>query len=646
MRKTVLSVSFLVCLLGANAPAAAVCQTTPASVSENRDAATRLKAARQLLEDGKPDATTKFINQIIADSGDDLVRDQLGHYVAVRTKAQKLLAKLPGESLDKLREEQGPRANQWMQRARDGEPGLLGRILRDAPLTRAADQALFLLGAEAWQRDQPGLAYEYWRRLLTFESNQNTAGQFPDSRYPQAEIAARLVLCRLAMDDVRFARRELEAFKTSFPRARGTIAGRTGDLGSILESQFGMDWRPQPAGARTMPVWRPVWSRPVRLVTKSLVRPATPIRFPTSPPLLSHGTFIGDKAIVPNALSIGFFDTTSSDPQPFGIRLAAEAPPASSNGVPVFGIAAEANRLLLRAGSPVTVSARRSQRSGSNEIVCRDVRERDHTRSLWRIASGNLATGGAFESEPQTFGGRCFVVLRTVAPRSALEVCCLDLGNGAVLWRKQVCTDLDQAADEAGRVTNVRPIVSATHVTIPTDNGVIVSLDHEGRFAWAFEYSRSRHKPQRWESRTPAVSKFGQLFVAPADSSVVFSVREHTGELLWQRELPDRVSHVVDIANGVCIVNGRAPWGLEAATGRVLWGGPRQSPIHFGFGRGIVDRGVFYFPTQDQIEVRSVRTGHAVAAPLQFSGGNMAVSEDGRKMLVVGPKTAQVYESD
>lgn len=581
------------------APVAAA--QTGAVVPHDRTAAVQLATVEQQMTEGSHQAAAEFLQQIAVNKGGQLVRVGPRHLVRVRDRCLELMRRLPPTELAALREGQEATAKSWLRRAKADEPGLLQRILRDAPLTTSAGEALFLLGSRAWQDGDPGLAYEYWRRLLPTPVNSPTPQDVTGNPLTPAEVGARLVLCRIAMNDTQFARRELAGFREAFSDAEGTLAGSTGKLSKILAKQLEVDWSP-PTTEIEAKEWQRVWSRPATPLRAAIARPVR------KEPPRQRIVFAPNGGYVFDGTRVGQLDLEKPNQnEPTWLN---PGPDVSARDVVSFR-----RRLLMQL-------ERAEPRSAvSSELVCVDA---GNSRILWRMKASDIVPDAAFETAPTCWHVRGFVVLRTSGNNGSLHLCGLSLTTGETLFRTLLCSGLETAPAAVA----VRPLVSTTHVSIVTNNGVVIATDHDGQLAWATEYSRTAtHR-----AVTTGTAQDGWIVAAPADSDAVIAIREHTGGVVWRTRLPDDIQHVVGVQSGTCIVSGRAPWGLEFATGRVRWGLPRHVPERFGFGRPTIVGDLLLFPTRESIEARQILMGELCGAGAPGAGGNLSFDAPTRRL--------------
>jgi outer membrane protein assembly factor BamB len=102
------------------------------------------------------------------------------------------------------------------------------------------------------------------------------------------------------------------------------------------------------------------------------------------------------------------------------------------------------------------------------------------------------------------------------------------------------------------------------------------------------------------------------------------------------------------VKDGILVVSGEKLWGLNLASGEVVWHVGFTDPASFGFGRGILAGNVVYWPTREDIYVVDQTTGRLrrripLLARYVESGGNLVLAGDflavaqSRRIVVFGP---------
>ncbi|MFK7817539.1 MAG: PQQ-binding-like beta-propeller repeat protein [Planctomycetaceae bacterium] len=627
----------VICLTALASPAFG--QLRPAIVEENRTIRARLLAVEEQLANGQNEDAIASLLQIVDSSGVDLVRASPRRLITVRAAANQVLAKLGRQALATYRNQVDPQANQWFERSKrepEFETQWLERIVAEAPNSTLGTKAITRLAQIAWRSDDLGLAYEYWRRLVTVD---------------EAQASAKLVLCRLAMGELEEARLMFGRIPNELLDEQGELAGQTASWRKLLQQELSnKDWS-HPGPVQFATTFRKRWSR--RLSTplvNASHRASAPTAFKGRPSLFRAARFGAGSVFISDCNAVHVFDLQSglnpwTDEAETRIFETNETNELAVTGVPLAFPTLNDARLLARIGTPETSRGFRVARLNnvaSNAIVCLDADERQG-KLLWQTTAADVLNNSSFESDPVTFDARCFVLVRAGLPVNSLHLVCLSLEDGRTLWTKQLCAGLDEPEETGSLTTSIRPTVTSKHIIIATNNGLIVSVTHEGRINWVRSYDRLNAIRPQFAGDT-AIAKHGIIYVAPHDADAVFAIREHTGELLWTRRLPDRAAHVLGTSNSVLVLSGRGPWGLNTATGQVLWGGPRSSAEHFGHGRGFLMNGTCLFPTRSQIEIRAARTGYALGAPIRIGGANITATD--RHVAIISEDQITLWSTD
>lgn len=598
-------------------------QLQPAIVNENRSARARIDAAVRQVEAGNTTAAFTAFEQLLGQKEDKLVRIAPNHYVTVRDVCHTAIGRLPAAARDAYQDRIDARASQWLARGKLDEPAQLQRVVDDALHSTAGAEAVYLRGQLAWEDGDPGLGYDYWRRLLGSPTEERKVDlRIHQSKYPPSAIAARLVLCRIASGDLPTAEAELRAFREQLPNATGTLGAESGSLTTMLRDALSSARQNQNDQSKRHSTWRVAWTRRIPLVhpkpdfSQTALKPI---------PLSARATATGDAIFVADNQSVFGMEprnglnlwTNKPDTKIFGdaddAPIGIDAQRFRSQPVAADG------RLLVRLGSRATSQGSRViDPNRSSSIACLGLKW-SQGRTLWRVDAEDIAKSAVFESAPTVFGSRCFVVLRTSPPGNTLVLACLSLEDGTVQWQRELCSGIDQPTESGLLATSLRLVVSRSHVIVLTDNGLIIAMRHNGDFAWARSYARTAKASRYCGDRIRTENGF--VFAAPYDSDSILAIRERTGELAWQRTLPDRIESIAAAKRGKVIVAGRSIWALSQSTGSVEWGGPGTSPEHFGNGTPICVADCVLFPTRKAIEIRDLSSGRALQRQLPIQGG-------------------------
>ena len=188
-------------------------------------------------------------------------------------------------------------------------------------------------------------------------------------------------------------------------------------------------------------------------------------------------------------------------------------------------------------------------------------------------------------------------------------------------------------------------------VFLSTGMGAIAALEADGGgSAWVVTYESNQPDPSAparvRSGASPCVFASNIVFAAPGDFDGILAIESHSGTTLWRTALPGGIDQLLGTKNGVLFAGGEGLWGLELATGRVLWHVGYRDPASFGFGRGILAGDVVYWPTREEILVvdqtsGSLRRRIPLRARDGEEGGNLLIAGD--SLIVVEPQRIAVY---
>ncbi|MFN0056702.1 MAG: PQQ-binding-like beta-propeller repeat protein [Planctomycetales bacterium] len=684
-------------------------QTGIESVYLDTDAAAakKLGAARDLLAAGQWEDAIDLIRQIGEQHGDRLVGIAPGRYVSVQTYCDILLSSLPAEGLALYRTRIDPVARRWFdaaQAARD-EAGLQ-KLLHRAFLSSSGDDALLLLGELAWEQGNLTRARGYWEQLLPPTPPPEPGQLFQELRYPDApidpaQIRARLVLCSLMQGQLQRGRRELETFRAEHPNAQGRLAGRAGNLTSILLAELAEAERMTlPSGdarvrtfagnparnavqAEAIDVGSIAWSVPLDLVRiaapPELDEPVEAFggfgrRFrPRLPPprdvlcyypvVFNNQVFYCDEAGIYARTLLGadgggpaWGDHARIYSMP---QEPAPAVPAVSKrvGFPRYTVSIDGARLYARLGNSSPHGRLRALRGAGSLLVSLDLERQGDL--AWTIQGGEVdgpAGPWAFDGTPLAVQGRVYVPLRRSEPQLQLNVACFDAESAKLLWNRKVCLGLEAFGPEFEELHNELLTYADERLYFCTNLGVVAALDaRDGTVRWVASYPRGEiSKPQDFNTRqehgpNPCVVNGGVVFVAPTDADRVLAYDAATGILRWQCPLRGPAHQLVGVVDGMLVVAGDLLWGLDADTGRIVWTSGQQVPDAVTRGRAAVGGGLVYWPRNEELLLVDAATGQLtrridLAAQHGLSGGGNVTLADGMLLLAQSNRLAAFSE--
>ncbi len=155
--------------------------------------------------------------------------------VNARRECQRRIAALPPEARALYRARVDGQAERWFRQGREGrDRSILRRIVDQDFCSSWGDDALDLLGDLAFQEGQFAEALAAYTQLVPDRPGGGLALAHPDPSVDLARVAAKKLLCRVAMGEHPPTLAEVEAFVAAHPNAAGPFAGRKGLLGRDL----------------------------------------------------------------------------------------------------------------------------------------------------------------------------------------------------------------------------------------------------------------------------------------------------------------------------------------------------------------------------------------------------------------------------
>lgn len=650
-------------------------------------AAKMLGAARDFLGARQWGDAIDLLRQTADQHGDRLVAIEPGRYVNVQMSADILLSSLPPEGLKLYRAKVDPQARRWFDTAKkqrdvDG----LERVVRKAFLSSYGDDALLMLGDLAWEQGALARARSHWEKLLPLAAPPE-AGElpvvlkYPDSQFTAAEIKARLVLCRLYQGNTPRTQEDLAAFRGAYPDATGRVAGRTGNLATLLEGLVATAQKPAGDMAaldtttyagnfernqvqpRNFDVGAPLWS--VRLKENRVERSTRhddlpfdprPERGPAMLPMRVLSYYpVGWKNVTfyCDETDIYALDTTAArGGQPawgtevsiYHLPLEIDHLPQAVRpraGLPRFTLTVDGGQLYARLGPAAAPSSRnRGFRHVGNTLVCLGLgREGD---LQWMVKSEDLESDAGkwtFDGAPVASEGRVYIAMRRCDPQLQLNVACFDSGSGRLLWNRKVCGGVEAIAGDAEEVRHQLLTLAEERLYYGTNLGAVASLDaRDGAVRWVATYPRVEvetvpaFNKRQQHGPNPCVYHGGQLFFAPTDSENILAFDAETGILKWSHEVGGKVPQLLGVAKSRLIAAGDFLWALDAETGRVTWRVGRTDPEAATWGRGLLAGDRVYWPRREEIcvvEVTSGRVVRQIDLAQQhglYGGGNLTIA--------------------
>ncbi len=645
---------------------------TTVTVETSTAARRKIRLAQEYLKREDWSDAVSLLRRTLDDHAGDLVQVGPGRFLETSSRINRLLVRMPPAALVVYREQVDPQARRWFESGRsENDTAAVSRILAEAYPSRWADDALWWLGERAWQANRPRRAARYWQQLLPpIKPTKPTAPPrwlepggrlgFPDSRHPEADVRVRLVLCHCLAGRIDLARIEWTRLKRRLPDARGTLAGRRGNLVALLA-----DWIARPE------LWNNV-SPPDPHITFGVtidrngndadpVDPGAPLwhagidqSLAAGPAHLTdrHPVVVDDLLFVANSFGIYAWNLKTGRPAwPANTATDAEAsphlvyPPAPAGppvraarrrtGRIVTSLAVAGGRLYARIGSPVTARAAREPRPLDHELVALDVSGGEGRVVLQvnpTVIPVNDSRGRwSFDGAPLVVEDRLFITTRRGHPQAEMGIACLDTDSGQLVWHRRLAAAVT-AADQATNIVTHNLLASSNGQLIYSgDTGVVARLDPAtGSVAWITAVD-------------PPAGPGPFCSLPDPDSNLVLVRSAHDGlaaldiedgRTAWTRRLPGRIDHLLAVRNGRAIISGHSLWALDITSGRIAWQRLAREQHQHGHGRGLVASRIVYWPTRERLHILDLASGHPLRQPVRLDvrgcrGGNLLMSPRG-----------------
>lgn len=560
--------------------------------------------------------------------------------IHVRRLCHMRIAALPPSILQEYRRRVDARAQKLFQEGledRVAQP--LRRLVDEHFCSSFGDRALDLLGDLAFEKGDFEEALSWWRVLAPCPTEMALTRRacliYPDSRIELARIQAKHILALAFDGDFERARKELKAFRSLHPSAKGTLAGTEGPYAEILggwirkrlvhsaasnqEPWTTFAGNPArnhaPAVCPSSRLWidGPTWR--VRLPHHDLHRDKVggndlaPLTGPAGK-LAFHPLIVGDRVLVADARSVLGYQLRSGK-QLFRFDLKV-ADFGEKNGLEQvegrFTLTATDNLVFARLGRQAIGPNKDNDRAQADSyLVCLEIAGPKPGTLQWQIPARTAGGQPAlFEGTPLVHEGRVFcAVSRILADRTHTALACYDAQTGKRRWWQEVCDTPEFEDHREPRQRHHLLTLAAGGLYYCSHSGAVVCVDpHSGRHLWAMRYpSRGSHSPEGIPSPrdlAPAVYAAGKLYLAPLDAAGVFCLDAASGQLLWHRETIEIV-HLLGVSRGRVYCT--TPHGMRAlnvadGSDQGGWLQPADGKLP-GLGRGLLAGSWLFWPTQD-----------------------------------------------
>lgn len=702
-----------------------------------------LEQADVLIEQSQWDDAFDTLDLIQVENADKLFRAPSGRYFPLSEACQARYCGLPEGPLSDLRARIDPTAAALLEQARQtGSAMPLTRIVREYFASSHTPSAMLLmadLGIErgdfnaarrALERVHPlltdpagkpiGVALggidldKHWEALHTrlTAARPTIPAIHPDGRPHLAEALVRLVYCSAAERDHRRAALELKVFEHAAPTDVGLVGGQRQVLCDaarrLVESSTQWpQWPPQPAtamlggtperagaAAAVGELRGPEWSRPVSLTPppppqvaarqgmriivngRVIVSPTTETEPPRPPRPTAIPVTWRDFVLLRDRNQIRAYRLENGAPgvTPDGVLHAAAATPANLNrnamriqqlrvlgamrfAAPAAAANPEAEPVVveddvLYAHVPPEDARRRRATPGGDgtQIIGLSLnREGLETANLksppepWR-----------FSGPPLVEEGLAYVALAASEVRPRVAVGCFDVVTGESLWLTPICSGRPDAEDSAERPADALS-KSGDRVYFNTNLGGVAALDaNDGRLCWLTPYPQTAaattFSPDTdTPSPTPCVCHRGLVLVAPQDSPTLFGLNAATGAVLWAIPRGTGDVQLLGAVDATLVAGGDLLTAVDTATGAThyQWPASPRSGVK-GMGRGCLAGSEVFWPTRNRIYAFNIQSGAMTRSPIELgelggAGANLTpaygrlVVASAKQLTVLGP---------
>ncbi len=642
--------------------------------SESARTRKRLTEAQQRLARGE--AVADELQDILDQSGDDLVLVKDNQYQPARRLVQQYLAGLPDKPLETFRDRIDEPARKLLELAkkkRDPQP--LRDLVDRYFVSRSTEEGLLLLGELLCERGDFVAAERAWRALLP-ETDDGTL-TYPKPKTDPAAVKAKLILLRATNGDRNGATAELELLKKAHPKASGALGGVNGVFADTLVKLIAAppalapapngwtgfaggptrDGRPDTPLPRFLAGERPRRAAIPREPTDKDRTP--PAAVPPAKSLAFHPVILNGSAYIADAGRVIQYDLTTA-----AVRVAFHATAldldfeSTDLAVPCqqeadFTLTASGGKLFARFGKTALPTGNETGRPTRTLIACLEpkpgaaklpITEYPLT-AKWSAAppvAKDVYAG--WEGAPVVADGRVYAgFVRVENSRLLHAVACYPISGGEPLWVANVF-DTDARPATAPRHRHEVLTLAGGNVVWCSHAGLTVAVSAAtGKPAWAFRNPPAERPPvAAVHDLCPPVYHDGRVFVAPADGDAVYALDAVSGRRLWNTPTPIYVDQLLGVSRGKLIVTTRVTRtgpqsvqsggvrGYDVTTGldkgSTGWQNHEDGSLS-GLGRGVVADNLIFWPTPAGTWIIDPNTGRLARPTNTKLPGNVAVAD-------------------
>lgn len=651
--------------------------------SESARTRKRLTEAQQRLAEGKPVADE--LQDILDQSGDDLVLVKDNQYQPARRLVQQYLASLPDKPLDTFRDRIEEPARKLLQQGKaKRDPKPLAELADRYFVSRPAEEGLLLLGELLFERGDFVAAERAWRALLPADGDARLV--YPKPKTDPAAVKAKLVLLAATSGDRIGAAADLDRFRTEHPKATGLLGGVNGVYADTLakllasppvlapasEGWTGFAGGPSRDGRPNTPLPRFLaGERPLRVAIprepddKDRTPPGV---VPPSKTLAYHPVVVNRTVYLADAGRVIQVDPASRSARVAFHSAALELDFESTDlAVPCqqeadFTLSVSAGRLFARFGKTALPTGNETGRPTRTLIACLEpkpdaasIPAGEPTLTAKWHASPPVAKDvySGWEGAPLVADGRVYAAFVSVQNnRLQHSVACYPVAGGEPLWVADVF-DTDPRPASSPRHRHEVLTLAGGNVVWCSHAGVTIAVSAaSGKPAWAFRNPPADRPPvAAVRDLCPPVYHDGRVFVAPADGDGVFALDAVSGRLLWKTATAIHVDQLLGVSADRLIVTTRVvrtgPQSVQSGGVRAfdVATGVDKAPLGWqnhedgslsGLGRGVVADNLIFWPTPAGTKILDPLTGRLARPTNTKLPGNVAV---GGGFIVVATAT-------
>ncbi len=633
--------------------------------SESARTRKRLTEAQQKLARGE--AVADELQDILDQSGDDLVLVKDNQYQPARRLVQQYLASLPDKPLETFRDRIDEPARKLLELAkRKRDPQPLRDLVDRYFVSRSTEEGLLLLGELLCERGDFVAAERAWRALLPDDGDGSLT--YPKPKTAPAVVKAKLILLRAVSGDRDGATAELDQFRKAHPKATGQLGGTNGVFADTLVKMIAAP----PALAPTPSGWtgfaggptrdgRPDTPLPRFLAGERPRRAAIPreptdkdrtpaIAVPAAKSLAFHPVILNGSAYIADAGRVMQYDLTTG-----AARVAFHASALELDFEPAdlavpcqmeadFTLTVSGGKLFARFGKTALPTGNETGRPTRTVIACLEPKDGALVAKWHATPPVAKDTHSGWEGAPLVADGRVYAgFVRVENNRLQHAVACYPVTGGEPLWVANVF-DTDPRPANAPRHRHEVLTLAGGNVVWCSHAGVTVAVSAAtGKPAWAFRNPPAARPPvSAVRDLCPPVYHDGRVFIAPSDGDAVYALDAVSGRRLWSTPTPIYIDQLLGVSRGKLIVTTRVTRtgpqsvqsggvrGYDVATG--LDKGPTGWQNHedaqlSGLGRGVVADNLIFWPTPAGTKVLDPNTGRQARYTNTRLPGNVAVAD-------------------